>query len=85
MATHEAVDADAPSEDVFDIVRDNLAAVEVVAQVVRRFGEVHNELVDVVAFPRAVNVAAVKRPIETAAKLVGVLPSVSAVARPAGH
>ena len=64
---------DAAAENVFDVVRDNLAAVEVVAQVVRRLGEVLDKLVDVVLLSRAVNPAAIERPIETAAKPIGVL------------
>ena len=50
MALHEVVDAHTAAQNVFDIVGDDLAAVEVVAQVVRRLGEVDHELVDVVLF-----------------------------------
>jgi hypothetical protein len=74
MALHEAVDAHATPENVFDIVGDDLAAVEVVTQVVRRFDEVLDELVDVVVVSREVNPAASERPIKTLAKLIGVLP-----------
>ena len=60
MALHEAVDAHATSENVFDIVRHDLAAVEVVAQVARRLGEIFDKLVDVVVFSRAVRLVAIK-------------------------
>jgi len=73
MALHEAVDADSTSENVFDVVRDDLAAVEVIAQVVRRLGEVHHQLVDAVVFSQAVNPAATEGPIQTVAKSIGVL------------
>lgn len=46
LALHEAVDADAASEHLVDIGGDHLMAVEVIAQVVRRVGEVLHELVD---------------------------------------
>jgi hypothetical protein len=45
----------------------------VVTQVIRRLGEVLDELVDVVVLSRAVSAPVINRPIKTVAKPIGAL------------
>jgi hypothetical protein len=70
VALHEAVDAHAAPQDIFDIVGDDLAASEVVAKVVRALGELGDEMIDVVLRLRVVDRAVVQGPVETLAELI---------------
>jgi hypothetical protein len=72
MTLHETIDARATAQNIFDIVRHDLAPGEVVAQVTGRLGQVGHELIDVIVLRRPVHPAACNRRIEAAAELIGV-------------